>query len=194
MYRLAYGAISRRWNDLERTRKPHVANPRRRARDQEGSTHEREKQDDGLAEADNETVESGGEIDWSETNSPGRSLHSLTPRGEKGAGGIGRSFADMSTLPLNIGNVSVASWDGASEPTIGTDVGTDQDVAAVSGIPDGDSDDDEDDDEFEVADSRDLGAVNLCVSVVTARVMSYLFAVGRLLPIDRTEDGTLQAS
>lgn len=73
----------------------------------------------------------------------------------------------MSSLRDNVGTVSVASWDAGSEPTIGTDGGTDQDIAAASGLPDEDSEDDgdEEDDDFEVADSLDLGAVALCVSL-----------------------------
>lgn len=112
-----------------------------------------------------------GEIDWSEINSLGRSATSNNLSGPAGEGALGRSYADMSTLSLNVGTMSVASWDAASEPTLGTDAGTDagtdQDIGAVSGIPDGDSDDDddgEDGDIFEMADSSDLGAVALCVS------------------------------
>lgn len=62
--------------------------------------------------------------------------------------------------------MSLTSWDAGSEPNLGTDGGTDQDIAAASGLPeeDSDDDDDEDDDEFEAADSLDLGAVALCVS------------------------------
>lgn len=60
---------------------------------------------------------------------------------------------------------------------MGTDGGTDQDVAAASGLPEDDSeeDDDEEDDEFEVADSLDLGAVALCVSLVGATTLLAVF-------------------
>lgn len=125
--------------------------------------HERDEQGDAFGEADNETVESGGDIDWSGRNSDGRGVGSPLQPGTPACDGF-KSFAEMATLPLNLGNLSVASWDGASERTLGTDAGTDPDLVATSGIPRGESDDDEDDDEFEVADSRDLGAVNLCVS------------------------------
>lgn len=106
------------------------------------------------------------ESQWSEP-SPTRSDVSLTPCRQLAERGRERGFTGMSSLPDNVGTVSVASWDAGSEPTMGTDGGTDQDIAAASGLPDEDSeeDDDEEDDDFEVADSLDLGAVALCVSL-----------------------------
>lgn len=105
------------------------------------------------------------ESQWSES-SPTRSDVLLTPCRQLAERGRERGFASMSSLPDNVGTVSVASWDAGSEPTVGTDGGTDQDIAAASGLPEDDSDEDdsEEDDDFEVADSLDLGAVALCVS------------------------------
>ena len=124
-------------------------------------------QDEGLDEL-SELGRGGAddESQWSEA-SPTRSDVSLTPCRQLAERGRERGFTGMSSLPDNVGTVSVASWDAGSEPTMGTDGGTDQDIAAASGLPDEDSeeDDDEEDDEFEVADSLDLGAVALCVSL-----------------------------
>lgn len=129
--------------------------------------HNYDEQDEGLDEL-SELGRGGAddESQWSEP-SPTRSDVSLTPCRQLAERGRDGGFAGMSSLPDNVGTVSVASWDAGSEPTLGTDGGTDQDIAAASGLPDDDSeeDDDEEDDEFEVADSLDLGAVALCVSV-----------------------------
>lgn len=126
--------------------------------------HEHDERDDDLVERDSEIMQGGGGGDWSQSSGEARGMSSV---GSRKSGSI---CADVPPLPLNLGNLSVASaasaasWDGASERTLGTDAGTDPDIVATSGIPAGESDDDDDDDDFEVADSRDLGAVNLCVS------------------------------
>lgn len=128
--------------------------------------HNYDGQDEGLdelSELGREGVDD--ESQWSES-SPTRSDVSLTPCRQLVERGRERGFTGMSSLPDNVGTVSVASWDAGSEPTMGTDGGTDQDIVAASGLPEDDSeDDDEEDDEFEVADSLDLGAVALCVSM-----------------------------
>lgn len=136
----------------------------------EGETeHDYDGNDEGLDEL-SELGHGGIDDDsqWSES-SPTRSDVSLTPCRQLAERGRERGFAGMSSLPDNSGSVSVASWDAGSEPTMGTDGGTDQDIAGASGLPEDDSedDDDEEDDEFEVADSLDLGAVALCVSLYT---------------------------
>lgn len=149
-------------------------NEKARPDDEEGSVLEEgdtEHDYDGHDEAVDELSELGhGGVDdmsqWSES-SPSRSEASLTPRRQLAERGRERGFTtSMATIPDNAGNMSVASWDVGSEPTLGTDGGTDQDIAAASGLPEDESDDDDDeeDDEFEVADSLDLGAVALCVS------------------------------
>lgn len=125
--------------------------------------HEHEEQSSGFREAGNDTVETGGDLIWSGRNTDDRGVGSPLMTVTGACGGL-KNLTDVTALPLNLGNLSVTSWDGASERTLGTDAGTDPDLIATSGIPEGESDDDEDDDEFEVADSRDLGAVNLCVS------------------------------
>ena len=98
---------------------------------------------------------------WSEAD--------VTPRNRRGSRGF-TSMSSMSGLHRNMGSVSVGSWDAASEPTLGTDTGTDRDVAAASGLPEGESDDDDGEEDFEAADSLDLGAVALCVSVTSRPV------------------------
>lgn len=133
----------------------------------------------GLGEEDGEDeVDPHGEHDgehdgagtsWSEASGAGHCLEPQTRSRKRGGGGGGlaQTLSEMPTLPLNVGTMSIASWDVASEPTVGTDAGTDHDVAAASGIPEGEGDSDdeeEEDDMFEVADSLDLGAVALCVS------------------------------
>lgn len=150
-----------RWNDLERSRKPHAVNKARRRAREGGSMHEHEEQSSGFREAGNDTVETGGDLIWSGRNTDDRGVGSPLMTVTGACGGL-KNLTDVTALPLNLGNLSVTSWDGASERTLGTDAGTDPDLIATSGIPEGESDDDEDDDEFEVADSRDLGAVNLC--------------------------------
>ncbi|CAM9496117.1 unnamed protein product [Ectocarpus sp. 12 AP-2014] len=146
-------------------------NEKARPDDEEGSVLEGDTEHDydGHDEAVDELSELGhGGVDdmsqWSES-SPSRSEASLTPRRQLAERGRERGFTtSMATIPDNAGNMSVASWDVGSEPTLGTDGGTDQDIAAASGLPEDESDDndDEEDDEFEVADSLDLGAVALC--------------------------------
>lgn len=152
------------WDDLNRSPK-HSLNQRRRGRD-EG----RAQQDccNGPADDSDEKKDRArkGGRSWSEDNDSGRPVEGETHNGNLDCGGLTQNLTDMSAFPLNVGTMSIASWDGASEPTVGTDAGTDQDVAATSGIPEGNSEDeDEDDDMFEVADSLDLGAVALRVSL-----------------------------
>ena len=129
--------------------------------------HEYDEHDEGLDEISE--LGTGGVDEasgWSET-SPARSDFSLTQKRPLGDHPVECDFGVGSSLPINVGTMSLTSWDAGSEPNLGTDAGTDQDIAAASGLPeeDSDDDDDEDDDEFEVADSLDLGAVALCVSV-----------------------------
>lgn len=128
--------------------------------------HEYDEHDEGLDEISE--LGTGGVDEtsgWSET-SPARSDFSLTQKRPLGDNTVECDFGVSSSLPINVGTMSLTSWDAGSEPNLGTDAGTDQDIAAASGLPeeDSDDDDDEDDDEFEVADSLDLGAVALCVS------------------------------
>lgn len=116
-------------------------------------------------EQENERMQNESDKNWS-NNSAEQRVEPQIRGGKRSGGSLDQSFSEIPAIPLNVGTMSVTSWDAASEPTIGTDAGTDQDVAAASGIPEGDSDDeDEEDDMFEVADSLDLGAVALCVSV-----------------------------
>lgn len=128
--------------------------------------HDYDGNDEGLDEL-SELGHRGVDEDsqWSE---PSPTRCDLSPKPSRRLAERGREggFAGMSTIPDNMGSISVASWDAGSEPTLGTDGGTDQDIAAASGLPEEDSedDDDEEDDDFEVADSLDLGAVALCVS------------------------------
>lgn len=128
--------------------------------------HDYDGNDEGLDEL-SELGHGGVDDDsqWSES-SPTRSDVSLKPSRHLAERGRDGGFASMSSLPDNVGTISVASWDAGSEPTLGTDGGTDQDIAAASGLPEEESEDndDEEDDDFEVADSLDLGAVALCVS------------------------------
>lgn len=149
-----------RWNDEAQ---PHGEE---RSSLLDGDTeHDYDGNDEGLDELSE--LGRGGvdeESQWSES-SPTRSEFSPKPprqQVERGHSG----FAGMSSVPDNVGSASVASWDARSEPTLGTDGGTDQDIAAASGLPEDESEDsdDEEDDDFEVADSLDLGAVALCVS------------------------------
>lgn len=162
------------WDDLTRSPKHSLTNQRRRGRD-EG----RAQQDccNGPAdESDEKDRARKGGSSWSEDNDSGRPVEGETHNGNLDCGGLPQSLTDMSTFPLNVGTMSIASWDGASEPTVGTDAGTDQDVAATSGIPEGNSEDeDEDDDMFEVADSLDLGAVALRVSLFLTALRDSLF-------------------
>lgn len=134
--------------------------------DEGGAEHDYDAHDEGLDELSE--LGHGGPDDisqWSES-SPTRSDVSLTPSRQLAERGKERGFGGLPSLPDNTES-SLASWDAGSEPTLGTDGGTDQDIAAASGLPENDSDDDDDeeDDEFEAADSLDLGAVALCVSL-----------------------------
>ncbi|CAM9637253.1 unnamed protein product [Pylaiella littoralis] len=149
-----------RWNDEAQ---PHGEE---RSSLLDGDTeHDYDGNDEGLDELSE--LGRGGvdeESQWSES-SPTRSEFSPKPprqQAERGHSG----FAGMSSVPDNVGSASVASWDARSEPTLGTDGGTDQDIAAASGLPEDESEDsdDEEDDDFEVADSLDLGAVALCAT------------------------------
>lgn len=148
-----------RWNDEDQPR------GEERSSLVDGDTeHDYDGNDEGLDEL-SELGHRGVDEDsqWSES-SPTRSDLSPKPSRQLAGRGRGGGFAERSSVPDNVGNISVASWDGASEPNFGTDGGTDQDIAAASGLPEEESDDDEEDDDFEVADSLDLGAVALCVS------------------------------
>lgn len=130
--------------------------------------HEYDEHDEGLDEiSELGTGGVDGASAWSET-SPARSDLSLTQKRTLGDSTVECDFGVASSLPVNVGTMSLTSWDAGSEPNLGTDAGTDQDIAAASGLPeeDSDDDDDEEDDEFEVADSLDLGAVALCVSTI----------------------------
>ncbi|CAN0161665.1 unnamed protein product [Scytosiphon promiscuus] len=128
-----------------------------------GVEHEYDAHDEALDELSE--LGHGGPDDisqWSES-SPTRSDVSFTPSRQHSERGKERDFGGLPSVPDNTES-SLASWDAGSEPTLGTDGGTDQDIAGASGLPENDSDDDDDeeDDEFEVADSLDLGAVALC--------------------------------
>ncbi|CAM9145263.1 unnamed protein product, partial [Laminaria digitata] len=157
----------RRWNESEQSRESCNLS-------QGGSTlgggdteHEYDEHDEGLDEISELGTGGVDEVSgWSET-SPARSDISLTqkrPLGDHRT--VECDFGVASSLPMNVGTMSLTSWDAGSEPNLGTDAGTDQDIAAASGLPEEDSDDDDDDedDEFEVADSLDLGAVALCAA------------------------------
>lgn len=154
-----------RWNESAQSRELYSVSQGGSILDHVVGEHDYNEHDEGLDEISE--LGHGGADDasgWSEA-SPNRSDGSPMPSRIPGDGGGEHDLASVSTLPLNVGNVSVASWDAGSEPTLGTDGGTDQDIVAASGLPEGESNDDEEDDDFEVADSLDLGAVALCVSV-----------------------------
>lgn len=156
-----------RWRESERSRESCTVSHAGSGADEGDRVHDYDSQDeelDQVSELGHRGVDSAG--CWSEA-SPTRSVSPMQRR-RAGCHGSGeRGFAGASSLPLDVGNASVTSWDASSEPTVGTDAGTDHDIAAASGLPEGESDDDEeDDDEFEAADSLDLGAVALCVSGV----------------------------
>lgn len=154
-----------RWNESEQSRGSCSISQGDNSTLEGGTEHDYDGQDEGLdeiSELGHEGAGGAGSSVWEET-SPSRceaSLMQTRIQGDRGG------LSGMSTLATDVGNMSVASWDAASEPTLGTDGGTDQDIAAASGLPEGESDggDDEEDDDFEVADSLDLGAVALCVS------------------------------
>lgn len=175
----AQPSFNSRWNESEQSRESCNIS-------QGGSTlgggdteHEYDEHDEGLDEISE--LGTGGVDEasgWSET-SPTRSDISLTQKRPLGDHAVECDFGVGSSLPINVGTMSLTSWDAGSEPNLGTDAGTDQDIAAASGLPEEESDDDEDDDEFEVADSLDLGAVALCVS---ARMIHLCLKAPRHLP------------
>lgn len=69
------------------------------------------------------------------------------------------------------------SWEEESQGTAGTVDMTDmRHGVSFSGIPDSDDGEEDDEDElFEAADNLDLGAVDLCVSVLVQRCTSSPF-------------------
>lgn len=154
------------WNESEQSRESCNISQGDSILEDGGTEHDYDGNDEGLdeiSELGHGGADRAGASAWegsvcSPNRSEGSLTHSRIPGDHGGVSGI-------CTL-ANVGNVSVASWDAASEPTLGTDGGTDQDIAAASGLPEGESDDedDEEDDDFEAADSLDLGAVALCVS------------------------------
>lgn len=159
--------VATRWNESERSRESCNDSQAASTVDDGGTELEYDGNDDEALDQISQ-LERGATDDasgWSEA-SPSQSDVSLMRERMSGGHESEQDLASLSNLPLNVRAVSVASWDVGSEPTLGTDGGTDPDVAAASGLPEDESDaeDDEEDDEFEAADSLDLGAVALCVS------------------------------